>query len=261
MQMLIEWGPNPILFSWGIITIRWYGIFFALAFISGGILGTWILKRESKPPESIDRIMLYMIVATIVGSRIGHCLFYDPVYYLSNPLEILKIWKGGLASHGGAIGIIFAFYLYSKRTPDQPFFWILDRVAVTGALGSAYVRIGNLFNSEIIGLPTNADWGFIFTRIDNIPRHPTQLYESATYLVIFLILLFLYLRKDLADRKGFLSGMTLVLLLPARLMIEFLKENQSAFEEGWVLNMGQLLSILLFLVGIGFLVKAFKQKP
>jgi prolipoprotein diacylglyceryl transferase len=258
--MIISWDPDPIVFSWGILTMRWYGIFFASAFISGGLLGSWILKRESKPPESLDRIMIYMIIGTLVGARLGHTLFYEPGYYLSNPLEILKIWKGGLASHGAGIGIILAMYLYTRKTPDQSFLWLLDRVGLTSALGSALIRLGNFFNSEIIGKPTTGDWGVIFNRVDLIPRHPTQLYESLAYITIFIFLLMLYLRKELADKPGFLSGMTLITLLPARWGIEFFKENQSVFEEGWLLNLGQILSIPFFLLGLVFIVWSLKTR-
>ncbi len=258
--MIITWNADPIIFSVGFLTMRWYGLFFATAFISGGILGSWILKRESKPPESLDRIMLYMIIGTIVGARLGHCLFYEPGFYLSNPLEIFKIWKGGLASHGGGIGIVLAIYIYARKTPDQSFLWILDRVGLATALGCSFIRLGNLFNSEIIGRPTSGDWGVIFKRVDLIPRHPTQLYESFAYLGAFLILLLVYSRKDLADKPGFLSGVTLITLLPARLIVEFFKENQSAFEQGWILNLGQLLSIPFILLGFIFLFKACRKK-
>ncbi len=258
--MVVTWNPDPILLSWNFITVRWYGIFFALAFISGGVLGTWILKRESKAPESLDRIMIHMILGTIIGARLGHCLFYEPGFYLANPLEILKIWKGGLASHGGGVGIILAIYIYARRTPDQPFFWILDRVGLATALGCVFIRLGNLFNSEIIGLPTHSGWGVIFSRVDMIPRHPTQLYESLAYFIVFLVLLKIYFNKDLAARQGFLSGATLIGLLPARWFIEILKENQSAFEEGWFMNLGQLLSIPLFLLGLYFMIRSRKQQ-
>ncbi len=257
--MIITWGPDPVIFSWGILTMRWYGLFFASAFLSGGILGTWILKRESKAPESLDRIMLHMIIGTIVGARLGHCLFYEPGFYLSNPLEILKIWKGGLASHGAAVGIILSIYLYSRKTPDQSFLWILDRVCLTSAIGAALIRLGNLFNSEIVGKPTAGDWGFIFKRLDMIPRHPTQIYESLAYLAIFVGLLLIYLNKNLANKRGFLTGLTFLTLLPARLLIEFFKENQSGFEEGWLLNLGQLLSIPFILLGFFLIYKALRN--
>lgn len=259
--MIITWDADPIIFSWGFLTMRWYGVMFAIAFLSGGLLGNWILKREGKSSESLDRIMLYMIVGTLVGARLGHCLFYEPGFYLSHPVEILKIWRGGLASHGAGAGIILAFYLYSRKTPDQPFLWILDRVALTTALGAAFVRIGNLFNSEIIGKPTAGDWGVIFKRVDLMPRHPTQLYESAAYLLIFFILLGVYLNRGLAKRQGLLVGLTLVLLTPARTLIEVFKENQSAFEEGWALNLGQLLSIPFFLLGCYFIYRSFRTTP
>lgn len=257
--MIISWDPDPILFSWGFLAMRWYGIFFAFAFISGGLLGAWILKRESKPPESLDRIMIYMIIGTLLGARLGHCLFYEPEFYLANPIEILKIWRGGLASHGAGIGIILAMYLYTRNTPDQSFLWLLDRVGLTSALGAAWIRLGNFFNSEILGKPTNGDWGVIFKRVDLIPRHPTQLYESLAYLLIFFLLLMLYLRKELADKPGFLSGMTFLTLLPGRLAIEFFKEIQSPFEEGWLLNLGQLLSLPFILLGLVLVFRAFQS--
>lgn len=259
--MLVTWNPEPILFSWKFIAIRWYGIFFAFAFISGGIIGNWILKRESKDPESLDRIMVHMIIGTLVGARLGHCLFYDPVYYLSNPFEIIKIWEGGLASHGALIGIVLAMYLYSRKTPDQTFSWIMDRVGITAGIGSGFIRLGNLFNSEIIGKPTGSDWGFIFLRIDNIPRHPTQLYEAGAYFLSFLAVLFFYLKKDFANKPGFLIGLTFATLLPARFFIEYFKEIQSIFEKGWVLNLGQLLSIPFFLLGVFLMLKALKERP
>lgn len=259
--MIVHWDPDPIIFSIGFVSMRWYGLFFATAFLSGGILGSWILKREGKAPESLDRIMIHMIVGTIVGARLGHCLFYEPGFYLSNPIEILKIWRGGLASHGGAAGIIIAMYLYSRKTPDQSFIWIMDRVGLTAAIGAALIRLGNLFNSEIIGLPTGGDWGFVFLKIDNIPRHPTQLYESIAYFIVFLILLAVYLRKDLAAKKGLIIGLSFALLMPARAVIEVLKENQSAFEEGWTLNLGQLLSIPFFLMGVYLVFRALRSRP
>jgi phosphatidylglycerol---prolipoprotein diacylglyceryl transferase len=257
--MIITWDADPIIFSVGFLTMRWYGLFFASAFLSGALLGTWILKRESKAPESLDRIMLHMIIGTLIGARLGHCLFYEPGFYLSHPIEILKIWKGGLASHGALIGIILSIYLYSRKTPDQPFSWIMDRVALTSPLGAALIRIGNLFNSEIIGKPTSGNWGVIYARVDSIPRHPTQIYEALAYLAIFFLLLFIYLRKDLANRPLFLMGVTMITLLPARLAIEFFKENQSGFEEGWLLNMGQILSIPFIFLGLYFIYRSYRN--
>lgn len=259
MSSTIIWDADPVIFQWEFLTLRWYGVFFGFAFIFGAISAMWILKRESKPTESLDSIMIHMMVGTLIGARLGHCLFYDPVFYLGNPLEIVKIWKGGLASHGAGVGIILSLYLYSRKNPDQPFFWILDRAGISIALGCSLIRLGNLFNSEILGKPTASGWGIIFKRVDLIPRHPAQLYESAAYFIIFLLLLTLYLKTNAGEKPGLLSGVTLLTLLPARLFIELFKENQAAFESGWFLNMGQILSFPFILFGVYLIVRAVKK--
>jgi len=201
-----------------------------------------------------------MIFGTVIGARLGHCLFYNPVYYLSNPIEIFKVWEGGLASHGAAIGILVAVYLFSKKKKKYPFLWIIDRIVIVVALAGTFIRLGNLFNSEIIGKPTDVSWAFIFTAIDDLPRHPTQLYESIAYLIIFLILLFIYYKGFEKNRSGLLFGLFLVLVFTFRFFVEFLKENQSGFEAGMTLNMGQLLSIPFVLIGIIFIIKSFKPQ-
>jgi len=201
-----------------------------------------------------------MIFGTVIGARLGHCLFYNPSYYLSNPIEIFKVWEGGLASHGAAIGILIAVYLFSKKKKNYSFLWIIDRIVIVVALAGTFIRLGNLFNSEIIGKPTDVSWAFIFTAVDDLPRHPTQLYESISYLIIFLILLFIYYKGLEKDRGGFLFGLFLVLIFTFRFFVEFLKENQSAFERGMILDMGQILSIPFVIAGIIFIKKSFKPK-
>lgn len=248
--MIVHWNMDPEIFRIGFVAVRWYGLMFAMSFLVGSFIGSWIFKRENKPPESLDRILMYMLLGTVIGARLGECLFYNPAYYLTNPIEIFKIWKGGLASHGAGIGLFLAVYLYSRRTPDQNYTWILDRGCIVVALSGCFIRLGNLFNSEIIGKPTGSDWGFVFHRIDSIPRHPTQLYESFLYLIIFIVLLTIYIKVDLNRIPGLLIGLFLIMIFSARFTIEFLKENQVDFESGMTLNMGQYLSIPMILLGI-----------
>ena len=252
--MIIHWNVDPELFNLGFVAPRWYGLFFATSFLVGSFIGSWIFKREGKPPESLDRILFYMLLGTVIGARLGECLFYNPSYYLANPLEILKIWKGGLASHGAGVGLFVSIYLYSRKTPGQSYIWILDRACIVVALSGFFIRLGNLFNSEIIGQPTGGSWGFVFQRIDATPRHPAQLYESLIYLLIFLILMFIYIKFDLNKIPGLLIGPFLIMIFGARFVIEFLKENQVNFESNLVINMGQILSIPMIIMGITILV-------
>jgi prolipoprotein diacylglyceryl transferase len=256
----IEWSVSPEIFHLGPISVRWYGFLFAMAFVVGYFIFNWIFKKENKPKADLEQISVYMIFGTVIGARLGHCLFYNPVYYLSNPFEIIKVWEGGLASHGAAVGILIALYLFSKKKKNFELLWILDRIVIVVALSGTFIRLGNLFNSEIIGLPTEVSWAFIFTAVDDIPRHPAQLYESIAYLVVFLILLFIYIKGIEKSKGGLMFGLFLVLVFAFRFFVEFLKENQSGFEEGMTLNMGQLLSIPFVIAGIIFITRSFKPK-
>lgn len=252
---MIHWNVNPDIFSIGPITIRWYGLLFALSFIVGYQIMFVIFKKEHKTEDELNDLVWFMILGTVIGARLGHCFFYNPRYYLTNPLEIIQVWKGGLASHGAALGILTAMYLYVRKRKGMTFLWVMDRVVITVALSGFFIRMGNLFNSEIIGKPTNANWGFIFESVDNIPRHPAQLYESIAYLMIFVFLLTLYFRTEGKTKPGLIFGLFLTLVFLFRFFIEFLKENQSYFENGMALNMGQLLSIPFILLGIFLLFK------
>ncbi len=216
---------------------------------------TKIFKEEGKKEDDLNDLLWYMIIGTVAGARLGHCLFYNPSYYLSNPMEILMIWHGGLASHGAAIGILLSLYLYSKKKADQSFLWILDRVVITVALAGFFIRTGNLFNSEIIGKPTDVPWSFVFERIDNIPRHPTQIYEATAYLLIFLYLITLYNKYGEKIKEGFLFGLFLITVFGFRFFVEFFKEVQEGWERDLALDMGQILSIPLVIAGILILYK------
>ena len=255
----ITWNVTPELLNIGPFSVRWYGLLFAMAFIAGFKIMQWIYKRENKPESDVEQLIIYAIVGTVIGARLGHCLFYNPEYYLANPLEILMVWKGGLASHGTSIGIPFAIYLYTKKKKLN-FLWQMDRVVIVTALGGSFIRLGNLFNSEIIGKAADVPWAFIFTRVDNVPRHPTQLYESLGYLIIFLILFFIYKNKYKQLNDGFIFGLFLILLFIFRIFVEFFKENQTGFEEGMAFNMGQLLSVPFVILGVVLIIKSLKGK-
>ncbi|MCX7611006.1 MAG: prolipoprotein diacylglyceryl transferase [Ignavibacterium sp.] len=251
----IWWTVSPEILRLGPISIRWYGLLFALAFVFGYMIMQKIYKSEKKPLEDLDKLSIYVVVGTVVGARLGHCFFYDPQYYLLNPFEIIKVWQGGLASHGAAIGILFSLYLFSKKVKGQNLIWILDRLVIVIALGGALIRLGNLFNSEIYGKPTDVSWAFIFLRIDNIPRHPTQLYEATFYLISSVILFLNYLKNKSELKEGLNFGLFLILIFGFRIFVEFFKENQSDFEASLPLNMGQLLSMPFVLLGIYFLIR------
>ncbi len=257
----IHWNVDPEIFRIGGIAVRWYGLLFALAFYFGYLIMSRIFKWEGVGEKKLDQLSIYMIVATVVGARLGHCLFYQPDYYLQNPWEILMIWKGGLASHGAAVGILIALWLFSKKS-GLTWLWTLDRIVIVVALAGFMIRTGNLMNSEIYGHATQLPWGFIFYRSDFSldPRHPTQIYEGLTYLFLFIILYSYYLRKKGAIKEGLLFGWFLIVLFGMRFLLEFLKEPQVKFEETMFLNMGQLLSIPFILLGIVLLWRT-RRKP
>ncbi len=244
----ITWDVNPVIVHVFGLTIRWYGVLFALSFFLGYLIMMSIFNKEGIPIRQLDRLTTYMILGTVIGARLGHVLFYEPHYYLSHPLEILKIWQGGLASHGAAIGILLALYLY-KRKSDRSYLWIVDRIVIVVALAGFFIRTGNLMNSENLGKPTDLPWAFVFTRVSDIPRHPTQLYEGLSYLLIFGYLLYHYFRKNGHPQPGYLFGMFLILIFSMRFLIEFLKEPQVEMEKTMTLDLGQWLSIPFILLG------------
>ena len=255
----IFWNVSPEIVKLGPISLRWYGLLFALGFVFGYMIMTKFYKLEKKSQEDLEQLSIYVILGTVIGARLGHCLFYDPVYYLSHPFDIIKVWEGGLASHGAAIGILTSIYLLTKKQKDKTMLWILDRLVIVVALAAVLIRLGNLFNSEIIGTPTDVPWAFIFARVDDVPRHPAQLYESIFYLISFLILYFVYYKTEKKSKQGYIFGLFLILIFGFRFFVEFLKVEQSAFEKGMVLDMGQLLSIPFVLGGLYFMFRKEKE--
>ena len=254
----ITWDVSPLIFSIGSFSIRWYGLLFAMSFAVGYIIMLRFFRKENLPESLLDKLSMYMLIATVVGARLGHVFFYEWGYYSHHLGEILMVWKGGLASHGAAIGILTSLYFFA-RSSKRTYFWTLDRIVIVVALSGFFIRTGNLMNSEIYGKVTNLPWGFIFVRAgENLPRHPTQIYEALCYLAIFIFLLWYYYHKNGAPREGFLFGFFLATLFSVRFVLEFLKEPQEIFENSMALNMGQLLSIPFILAGLFIIFR--KQK-
>jgi len=249
----ITWDVNPEIFRIGSIAVRWYGLAWVLSFVLGIYITKKLFQKDKVNPELVDSAFMYVFIGTVLGARLGHVFFYGWGYYSEHLLEILKIWEGGLASHGAAIGIIISVWLYSKYVLKKPVLWMLDRVVIAVALAGGFIRLGNLMNSEIVGSPTDLPWGFIFTSMnDNIARHPSQLYEALFCFILFVLLLKLFFQSDFRLTQGKIFGLFLILLFAFRFIVEFLKENQEAFENELTINMGQILSIPLVLAGFYF---------
>ncbi|MCX6283751.1 MAG: prolipoprotein diacylglyceryl transferase [Bacteroidetes bacterium] len=258
----IHWNPNPEIFNIGVVAIRWYGLLFASSFFFGYFIMLKFFKKEGIEVDKLDTLTTYMVIGTVVGARLGHCLFYEPAYYLSHPVKILEVWEGGLASHGAALGIILSILIFAHRN-KLTFFWVMDRVVIVVALAGLLIRTGNLMNSEIFGHITSLPWGFYFLRAANPaealdPRHPTEIYEGLCYFIIFLSLWRLYYVKNGKPEAGLFFGLFLIGIFGVRFFVEFLKEPQVGFEQGMPLNMGQLLSIPFVILGIYLVYRARK---
>jgi prolipoprotein diacylglyceryl transferase len=253
--------------------VRWYSLGFLFAFLLGYLILARMFKREKVETRYLDSLLIYIFVAVLAGARLGHCLFYEPGYYLTREhwIEIIlpfgRTADGwhftgyeGLASHGAAIGILLALWLFYRKHKMNPV-WIVDRLVIVIALGGAFIRLGNLFNSEIYGVATDLPWGFIYERNgETVPKHPTQLYESLSYFIIFLVCILVYRKKDGKLRPGALFGWWLIALFGVRFLIEFVKEEQVSFEKGMTLDMGQWLSIPFILLGVALCIMAYKDK-
>ena len=267
--LAVTWDVNPFIFTIGDFGIRWYSLFFVAGiFPIGYYIMRSFYKREGLPTESLDPLLIALFIGTIAGARLGHCLFYDPEYYLSHPWKILMIREGGLASHGGAIGVLLAMWWYVHKYGKKygfGYIQIIDRLVIPVCFAGMMIRLGNLMNSEIYGTCTDLPWGFIFVRdpwADGLPHHPTQIYEALSYCILGLILLWLYRTRLDKLHTGTIFGIFLIVLFGMRFLIEFIKQDQSAFEAGMVLNMGQWLSVPFILTGILLLIwSAEKDAP
>ena len=265
MMCLIHWDINPEIVNVMGFSLRYYGVFFAVGIMLCLSVLKWIYNKETISSDKLETLTLYGVIGIFAGARLGHCLFYDPAYYAAHPIEmLLPIQQAnngeykftgyqGLASHGGAVGLMIAMILYAKKTQES-LIKTLDLLGVVAPLGGCFIRLGNLMNSEIIGFPADVPWAFVFERYDNLPRHPAQLYESILYLFIFFLIFSLYVNHRRKLQHGFFFGASLSLIFIARFLIEFVKERQEAFEEHMLFDMGQLLSVPFILVGLAFVV-------
>ena len=270
MQFLsYTWDPSAGI-DLGFFMIRYYSLMFVIAFVLGWYLMKKIYTHEGLSQEKLDSLFIYMVIAILLGARLGHVIFYQPELFTQDPLSILLPIRTvpdfkftgfqGLASHGAAIGVIISMYFYAKKVLKKPILWILDRVVIPVASGGVFVRIGNFINSEIIGKPTQSDFGVIFKQLgEDFPRHPAQLYESFCYIFVFLILWYVYWKTNKRKQMGFLFGLFLVLLWTVRFFIEFIKEAQVDERADWVLNTGQLLSIPFIILGVYFIISSPKR--
>ncbi len=283
MELSIDWNVRPELIE-GWNTPNMYG----LLFVSGLILGYFVIKRifkkENIPEEMLDKLVMYMVLAIIIGARLGHVIFYGPHFdlkdsmgnvieegYFSHPLNIFKVWEGGLASHGAVLAIIIVLEYFSKKVIHKPMLWILDRISISAAITSCFIRLANLVNSEIVGDVTTVPWGIRFLQnsddlnrlnMEGIPipvRHPTQLYEAIVYFLIFILLMFLFWKKEVWRKPGIIFGTLLILVFTARFIIEFVKLGQSEWDSTLSINTGQMLSVPFVLVGIIVLFRALKK--
>jgi len=264
LPLSITWGPDPEIFSFGALHIRYYSVLF----VSGFIIGFWLFikffKRENLPVDMLDSLLYTLLIAGTLGARLGHCFFYEPNYYLSHPIEILKIWEGGLASHGGALGILIAIFFWVRKYGPKynfDYVWLLDKLGIATPLAGALIRFGNFMNSEIYGDVTDLPWGVIFTlKGETLPKHPTQLYEALCYLLLFGLQMVIWKKWLPKMKRGVFFGIFFIGIFASRFVIEFIKEPQVAFEEGMRLNMGQLLSIPFILAGVGFIIYGYVSK-
>ena len=273
--LTVTWNVDPTIFTVLSREIRWYGLLWVIGLIVAVYIVQRIYKSEELPEKWFDSLFVYMMLGIILGARLGHCLFYEPEYYLANPVEMLKIWEGGLASHGGVIGIIIAVWLYSKRVTKKSMLWTFDRVMVPTGFTAAMIRFGNLMNHEIYGGPTDLPWGFRF--IDNVglwmrgaepvytePSHPTQIYEALIYLLVFGITMYMYWKTNAKDRQGLILGVGIALIFIARFFIEFVKNVQVDSEIAMRVNtgliLGQWLSIPFIIWGLWLIWRSMKRK-
>lgn len=258
---MIKWNVDPELISFGPLSIRYYSLMFIIGFLTMGEFVSRRFKAYGKDPKLVSSLTTHIIVGMLVGSRLAHCLFYEPQYYLSHPLDIFKIWEGGLASHGGYLGVIIAVAIFIKKNKELNYWWLMDVIVGPCLFVGGLIRIGNLFNSEIVGEPTNLPWAVIFEKVDMIPRHPAQVYESIGYFSIAAFLMWFERNRSKDFGAGTNLGLALTISFFFRFLIEFMKAEQSTLEVVSFINMGQVLSLALMLLGGIILLIANRRKP
>ena len=271
MLSFITWNVSPEIFTAGGFSLRYYSAFFAIGFVLAYFVIKHYYKQENIPQKELDRLTVFVVLGGILGARIGHCVFYEPSYFLTREhwMEMILPFSfspfrftgyQGLASHGGAIGVLLAVFIYKFKSQQAGFLAILDKIVIPTGFVGALIRFGNLMNSEIYGYPTDLPWGFLFVRNgDTLPCHPTQIYEAICYIVVSVVLILLYRKPKYARMHGLMLGVFLIMVFSARFFVEFLKQNQESFEQGMALNMGQILSIPAVIGGIGLVIYAYKR--
>lgn len=258
--MLFYSTVDPIAFTLGPLTLRWYGLLFSLGFILGYFIMQYLFRKKGYNTSDLDRLLVYIFVGTVVGARLGHCLVYEPDFYLSHPLEILFIWHGGLASHGGTLGVLLAIFLFVRKSPYR-FLELGDLLTIPVALVATLIRIGNFMNSEILGVPTGGDFGVVFLRLgETFPRYPAQLMESAAYFLTFIILSVLYLKKGARLPEGCLFALFFFFIFTSRFFIEPFKEEQADYSTGSIFTVGQMLSVPFIVASVILLIYVIRRQ-
>ena len=262
--LFIHWNPDVVAFHLGPFAVRWYSLCWCIGLLSVYVLMHRMFREQKLKEEQFDPMFLYCFAGILIGARLGHCLFYEPEYFLAHPVEMFLPVKfaadgswhftgyEGLASHGGTIGLIAALWFFGRKV-GLTYLHVLDNVSIVTPITAMFIRLGNLMNSEIIGRPSDVPWAFVFERVDALPRHPGQLYEAICYCLFFFIGWAVYRRRPALVGTGFFFGLCIFLIFLSRIFIEYTKENQVAFEDGMLFNMGQLLSVPFVLLGAYFI--------
>lgn len=261
MLNAIVWNADPVLFSFGRLAVRWYGLAFAIGFTVGYSIVAKMFRHEGAPERWLGILLTYVVIATVVGARLGHVFFYEWDYYSAHPEKIIRIWEGGLASHGGTIALIIALFIFSHFVSKKPASWVFDKIVIAIALVGGLIRLGNLMNSEIYGGPTDLPWGFVFVRDgQSAPMHPTQIYEALCYFALFGLLMWMYWKRNAEERPWLITGIFFIGIFLPRFLIEYVKNVQVASEYEMIarygMNLGQMLSIPFILIGIGLVIWA-----
>jgi prolipoprotein diacylglyceryl transferase len=255
--MIVYWNIDPVLFHIGPVKVHWYGLFFAAGLFIAYHLVLSMARREKVDSRNLEPIFIVVISGVVIGARLAHCFLYEPAYYLSHPMEIPAIWEGGLASHGGIAGGTLGLWWGARRYGIH-FFWLFGRVGLAALPAAAMIRVGNFFNSEILGKETSGKTGIVFARIDGIPRHPVMLYEAISYLLIFLVLYFFYRRSRYTRSFDFhLAGTVILMIFSVRFILEYYKIPQAEYAADMIMSVGQILSIPFIAIGMILIVSGF----